>query len=440
MVDQLFASGLDYLNFDQGGVVVGGVAYFTGDGTTIGAFDPKTFQLLRTYSVGGHTYDSSPLVFPENPTIDNTWLVIAHDIDHSRTIAMNRDTGATVWTSAANQPGSYFFGYSYYQRTDGSRLILAANTNGLHAMSSQTGQDVWSVPATSTGGITPAVDQTNGWIFYQHDGQLLKVNAANGSVLTTANVTSGQNGASTCISWNTVLVKGTDAAHSYVGTYWYDSNYHAAIRVYDENLNLKWQQTGLATGKKHTLTYADGLLLTGSGDGWVTYPGSDWKHITAYNVADGTTAWTCDLSAYNFQCIENAPYYNGYFYAQTDEDHDLYPSSFVFRINASTGKVDEVFDYGHTVNACATCIIADGNMFKGAIWEDRTTVLQLATGSSLDWVGPFGDPQLNQMAVSDPGATLVSMRELVPEPSMVVLLLTGLIGLLCYAWRKRTAR
>ena len=191
VVDQLFASGLDYLDFDQGGVVVNGVAYFTGDGTTIGAFDPKTFQLLTTYSVGGHTYDSSPLVFPENPTIDSTWLVIAHDIDDSETVALNRDTGATVWTSAANQPGDYFFGYSYYQRTDGSRLILAANTNGLHAMSSQTGQDIWSVPATSTGGITPAVDQTNGWIFYQHDGQLLKVNAANGSVLTTADVTSG---------------------------------------------------------------------------------------------------------------------------------------------------------------------------------------------------------------------------------------------------------
>ena len=79
-------------------------------------------------------------------------------------------------------------------------------------------------------------------------------------------------------------------------------------------------------------------------------------------------------------------------------------------------------------------------MFKGAIWEERTTALQLATGSSLDWVGPFGDPQLNQMAVSDPDATLVPMRELVPEPNMVGLLLTGLIGLLCYAWRKWTVR
>ena len=199
------------------------------------------------------------------------------------------------------------------------------------------------------------------------------MNAANGSVLTTANVTSGQNGASTCISWNTVLVKGADAAHSYVGTYWYDSDYHAEIRVYDENLNLKWLQTGLTTGKKHTLTYADGLLLTGCGDGWVDpIPRQpDGRHITAYNVANGSAAWTCDLSAYNFQVASRTCAVLQRLLLcpdATTRPRLVPPSSFVFRINASNRQAGRRFS---TTGTRSTLVPPASSptaiMFKGAI-------------------------------------------------------------------------
>ena len=365
------------------------------------AFDVRSFKKLRTYKFSC-TYDSSPLVFP---TKDGTWLVIAHEHKKARTVAMNRDTGQVVWTSAANQPGMAFFGYSYYLRPDGSRLILAASENGLHAMSGETGKDVWWVKQQSTGGITPCVDQAKGWVFYQCDGKVLKIRAADGRILKSVSVASPK----TCISWNTVLTG--DSHGSFVATYWYDGNWKGAIRVYDENLKLVWEKTGLPTGKKHTLTYADGKLLTGSGDGWVTYTSGDWKYIAAYAIDTGEVVWKCDLSKYNYQCIENVPYFNGFFYAQADEDHDKYPSSFVFRIEATSGKLAEVFDYGHTVNACAPCIIAAGKIFKGALWADRCVVAEIAEGSNADWPGPFGDPQSNQMAVSDPGAKIVPMRE-----------------------------
>ena len=184
-----------------------------------------------------------------------------------------------------------------------------------------------------------------------------------------------------------------DSRGSFVATYWYDGNWKGAIRVYDKNLKLVWEKTGLPTGKKHTLTYADGKLLTGSGDGWVTYTGGDWKYIAAYAIDTGAVVWKCDLSKYNYQCIENVPYFNGCFYAQADEDHDKYPSSFLFRIEATNGKLAEVFDYGHTINACAPCIIAAGKIFKGALWADRLRSGADRRGVKADWPGPFGDPQ-----------------------------------------------
>ena len=219
----------------------------------------------------------------------------------------------------------------------------------------------------------------------------------------------------TCISWNTVLTN--DSHGSFVATYWYDGNWKGAIRVFDLNLKLAWEKAGLPSGKKHTLTYADGKLVIGSGDGWVTYARGDWKYIAAYAIQTGVVLWKCDLSTFNYQCIENVPYFNGCFYAQTDEDHTKYPSSKVFRINAADGKLEEVFDYGKTITACAPCIIADGKLFKGGLWQDRLVVVQIAEGSKLAWPGPFGDPQTNQMAARDLAAKMVPMREVGQKPS-----------------------
>ncbi len=58
-------------------------------------------------------------------------------------MAFDRDTGQVEWISAPNQPGAYFFGYSYYRREDGSKLIFMACAKGLHALSSETGEDLW---------------------------------------------------------------------------------------------------------------------------------------------------------------------------------------------------------------------------------------------------------------------------------------------------------
>jgi hypothetical protein len=182
--------------------------------------------------------------------------------------------------------------------------------------------------------------------------------------------------------------------------------------VYDKNLDLAWEKTGRPAGKKATLTYAEGRLVTGSGNGWgAKYTGDQWKYITAYAVADGRTLWKCDLSRFDYTCILNVPYHGGFFYAETQDLQDR--KSKLFRIRSSDGELAEVLDYGRAITSCAPCIIARGQLFSGDLWQDRVVVTKLATNGRTDWPGPFGDPQTNQNAAPpDLGAQTAPMREI----------------------------
>jgi hypothetical protein len=410
-------SGLDF--YAQGGVVLDGVAYFTSDDHTrrkgvtkpagfpaVVAFDVASGRKIRHYNFGP-TYDSSPLLVQRK---DGTWLVVAHEHEKARTVAMERDSGQVAWAGAANHPGFYFFGYTWFEREDGVRLILAATPNGLHALSSETGEDVWHVPARSSGGVTPCVDQKRGWVFYQCNGKVMKINAADGKVLAKADVPAPN----TCISWNTVLA---DEGEGYaVVTRWYGiPEWDSAIRVYDADLKLKWERTGLASGKKDILTYAEGLVVTGCGNGWAkNYTGSDWKKIIAYRIGSGEVAWTCDLSRHDFTCIPNVPYFNGHFYAESQGSPPR--TGKLFRINAATGEVESTLEYGRAITSCAPSIIARGCLLSGDLWEDRIVVTQIADGATGEWRGPFGHPQTHTYAAAaEPQATPAEMREVRKE-------------------------
>ena len=411
------SSGLDF--YSQGGVVVDGVGYFTANdysrraGVTrtdkfpcVVAFDVHTFEKIREYKFG-FTYDSSPLVYQKK---DGTWLVIAHEYKNARTVAMNRDTGKVEWISDANQPGTYFFGYSYYQRDDRTKLLLMACQNGLHAMSGETGKDVWRVNRRSTGGITPCVDQKRGVLYYQCDAKVLKIRASDGHVLKEVAVGTPH----VCISWNTVLID--DEHGRFVATRWYGKpEWDSAIRVYDEDLNLAWERTGLPNGKKDTLTYAEGKLVCGSGNGWSKkYTGDKWKHIAAYKIGDGEVAWICDLSKYDYIGILNVPYFNGCFYAENGGSPPQ--TTKCFRINAANGKLEEVYDYGRMITSCATHIVAHGKILSGDLWQDNIVVTKVSDNSTADWPGPFGDPQTNQMAaLRESDVTLVALEEVTPQ-------------------------
>ena len=416
IVDPVSDSGLRC--YAQGGVVVDGIAYFTssdGGGVktdepdafpAVVAFDVKTFKKLRTYRFA-RTYDSSPFLFQKK---DGTWLIIAHEHLNKRTVALRRDSGEVEWKSLANQPGTYFFGHTFFERSDGTAIIYTACQNGLHATSGETGEELWWINLSSTGGITPCVDQANGWVFYQRNGQVLKLRASDGEILKTAEVDKPN----VCISWNTVLVN--DSHGYYVATRWYGAPaWDSALRVYDADLNLVWEKTELPHGKKSTVTYAEGRLVVGSGNAWKSdYSGDDWKHITAYSVADGDEAWKCDLAKFDYKSVLNTPYHGGYFYAET-QDGDEFTSK-VFRISAADGKLVGVIDYGRPLTSCATSIIAHGMILSGDLHSNGIAATLIAENSSVDWPGPFGDRQTNQLATdAATGEELVEMRELTDE-------------------------
>ena len=413
IVDPVSPSGLRC--YAQGGVVVDGIAYFTSDdggcvktGRTdaypaVVAFDVNTFKKLRTYQFG-KTYDSSPFPFKKR---DGTWLIIAHEHVNKRTVALRRDSGEVDWKSLANQPGNYFFGHTFFERKDGTAIIFTACQNGLHAISGETGEELWWINLRSTGGITPCVDQANGWVFYQRNGQVLKLRATDGEILKTALVAKPN----VCISWNTVLVN--DSHGYYVATRWYGAPaWDSALRVYDADLNLVWEKTKLPHGKKSTLTYAEGKLVVGSGNAWKSdYSGDDWKHITAYAVVDGGEAWKCDLGKFDYKSILNTPYHGGHFYAETQDGAEF--TSKVFRISAADGKLVDVIDFGRPVTSCATSIIAHGMILSGDLHSDGIVATRIAGNSSVDWPGPFGDRQTNQLATAaSANEELVPMREL----------------------------
>lgn len=406
-------SGLKY--YAQGGVVVDGVAYFTADDhfqllhiatpddfPSVVAFDVTNYRKRTAYPIG-RTYDSSPCVLQKK---DGTWLVLGHEHEKARTVAVNRDTGKVEWVSPANQPGFYFFGYTWYELPDKSKIVLQAAPNGLHALSGETGEELWTVPARASGGVTPCVEQKRGWVFYQSNGKVWKINAHDGNVLATAAVPAPN----ACISWATVLA---DDEHGYaVATRWYGKpEWGTALRVYDADLRLRWEHTGLPGGKKDVLTYADGKLVGGAGNGWGKYTGDRWKEVVAYRIGDGRVAWRCDLKKYDFLAIPNAPYFQGHFYAES-EGGPPYTST-VFRIRASDGALQEVLDTGEVVASCAPAIIAAGKLFSGDRLGDRIVVTELARGATGDWPGAFGDPQKHTYAVpAEPGVTLVPMRTL----------------------------
>ncbi len=410
-------SGLDF--FSQGGVVVDGIAYFTADQSYskywkgdrypfVEAFDARTFRKIRTFPFHD-TYDSCPIVIRKR---DGTRLIVAHEYKLERSTAMDCETGERVWTSPANQAGAYFFGYSLYRREDGSVLLFVSCRTGLHALDGETGEQVWWIQRQTMGGVTPCVDQANGWLYYQADGIVMKVQTETGRVLDSTPVPHPEKS----VSWNTVLVN--DETGYFVATYWFSSvepdgktpkkEWNSAVRVYDEDLGLVWEKTGLPGAKKTTLTYARGKLVLGTGGHWgAKYTGDKWKRIEAYAIRDGAVAWTCDLRAHDFQAVINIPYAYGSFYGEA-----WGPKSKLFRIDADTGALTGVHEYGVSVNSCAPCLISNGRMLSGDLIRDGIVATTLAEGCTSDWPGPFGDPRTHTYALPDrPGIRPVAMEE-----------------------------
>lgn len=392
--------------YAQGGVVADGLGYFVAGSRhlccgknypNVAAFDLKTLRIVRTYDFG-LLGDSTPLVVSQK---NGNWIVIGHEGRRNRTVAYHRDSGRLAWISAANQPGDMFFGFSYYTRSDGAKILLVRADDGLHAVSAENGREVWHV--RRQGGMTPAVDQKAGAVYYQSCGCLDKINAATGRVIKSVPVFFGQSGESAkCVSGNTLLVK--DQYGCFVVTCWNNLRLcSSTIKVFDRNLKPVWQTGPRLMSKKATLCYHGGMLFTGFGDSWSVrdyqrLPDNAWKKICAFKIDCGKIGWECDLSAYPVLDIQGVIYCRGLIIAQTTW---LAPYH-VFVLDARTGRLIEVYDkLGRWASSCAQPLLSGGRLFNGDYNSNSILAVQIGSGQATDWPGAFGDPQLHHMAAPD---------------------------------------
>ncbi len=405
--------------YAQGGVVVNETAFFSAGPFVrdsgkryrrndafpfVVSFKAKVpFEKKRTYPFS-NTYDSAPLCLE---TKSGNTLVIAHEYQHKRTKAIEVHTGEIEWISSDRHPGKYFFGYSFFRCRDNTKIVFGSFCNGLHAFRLCDGEQVWHIKKWTKGGVTPCVDQKKRCVYYQCDGGVLRIDAKTGKIQKIVSVKAPH----MTISWNTVLVD--DHFGYYIVTYWYGANTgNGAVRVYDRELRLVWERKNVCADKKATVTYADGKVIVGTGNSRKPQKdcGDECKTLTAWYVTNGTVAWQTDLSDYTFRAIINIPYFNGCFYAETQ---DVRGTSKLFRICAIDGTIKEILDYGRPITSCAPSIIANGMLFSGDLLRDEIVVTSLATGAENDWPGPFGMPQKNQYAVAhEEGIRNVPMKEI----------------------------
>lgn len=393
--------------YSQGGTVVDGIAYFTADDATpdgypnVAAFDARTGRKIRSYPFW-NTYDSAPMVLRKK---DGRKVVIAHEWALERTRALHADDGSQAWVSPANQPGSWFFGYSWYRNREGTSLILTESENGLHANSLDDGGEAWWI--RREGGMTPAVDQGSSRIYFQSNGRLDKIDAENGNVLKSVQVDSPSH----CQSANTILVK--DEYGYYIVTYWFGHQYYgSAIRVFDQDLNLVWVKGGLPLWQKYVPTYHGGrLFLAGQGIGngfFETHPYQDegWKWIEALDIRNGKTLWKTEMTRHRYMSMTNLIHADGYLIGETQgfEKRNHYK---VFILDAQRGKIRAQYDSRKYGTSCAPPLLHDGILFSGDMISDRVFATHVGLANhGADWPGPFGDPQLHHMSAAEKPRTI----------------------------------
>jgi len=286
--------------------------------------------------------------------------------------------------------------------------ILTRADDGLHCLSLETGAELWHFAETH--GCTPAVDQAQGFIYYQSYFKLYKLNAINGAVLDFVTVT----GSRFSVWGNTILVN-DGYGYFIVCHYWDNIAYGGAIKVYDADLNLVWEVNGLNTDHKNVIAYADGFVYTGTGDAYDYQQNYDWYighaedcRVIAYDVTDGSVEWTYEVDAEamyqaNSRAITQVVYCNGHIIAETDGGGDDPLQNYeIYILDAATGALEKKYDtLGKKVGSCGQPALSYGRWITAAVVDITTAlVVQLGTGTKTEW-SPFGTTQLNNQQAPD---------------------------------------
>lgn len=397
-------------------------------------FLDSNFSKDSVYYAFRNNYGCTPIV----DTLNNgTWVIIEYEKmaswTYNRVRCLNLYTGAEVWRSDSSLGFSQTSGMNQYTMDNGTRIVIVPTANGIWAFDINDGDSIWTYRKAELFNKTPAVDQANKWIWSARSSgysfYLSKINAETGVSINECNppYNSSQNQVG-----NVVLVN--DAYGYFVTTSVYGTA-AGEMWVIDSNCTtVWWDTTNLILGEKNVLAYKDGKLITGHGDGWTTPVGgnqvgdsSKWKCITAYNIATGTKAWTCDLSVNkgwtDSQFVEDVAICKNRVYANTDDGTPQY-NKHVYVINLTTGALIENFDCQSVGASCGVAAITNGYLLKADVdtMQGRIRPFKIASsGKKNDWWA-YGTYQTNQMCAPDSavGTELDSIQEYIPNPNLVM--------------------
>lgn len=288
---------------------------------------------------------------------------------------------------------------------------------GLHCLNLETGSEKWWFnPDGNMRGHTPAVDQTNGFVYFQTRNSLWKLNALTGALLDSVAVSNPAG--SGMGSGNTILVN--DGHGYFIAGVWNDYvAYGGGVKVYDANLDLVWEDIGLNLCLKSVMAYYDGVLFVPIGNGFDYSEIGDWytgelenAGVIAYNITDGTELWRyiCDpLQAFvlgSQRGVLDVVYCNGYiiFSVRFQNTTELYI------LDASDGSlVKKAIDSSASHTACGPSVLSGGRLYDGSTTTETIRVWTLGTGTFEDWNTYGSTPQLNHNVAN--AASLASIAE-----------------------------
>lgn len=282
------------------------------------------------------------------------------------------------------------------------KYIFVPSDNGLHCLNLENGQEIWKFIDPYSYNLrcrTPAIDQINGYAYLQMNNRFFKIDIRTGTQISTA-VVVGQ-----VYSGNTVLVN--DANGYYLLTYYSDwLPYGGKLFCYNADLTLRWSITGLNSSQKNSICYHNGIVYFGTGENYaqgqeIWYIGQlEDCRVNAYNITDGSPAWTTILSnpvGKIFEAggygINSLIYVNGYIIA--DKRSSLPTrNTFLYLLDAATGAIVRTLDCGGEYSACGLRSFSYGRYYMGDLVTNSLRVYQFGTGNKTNFY-PFGTAQVN---------------------------------------------